>query len=270
MSPIRLFVGCDGTNCDLESQMVLEYSLRKHASEPVEIVWMQQADGGPWSGWKCQTGRTPFSHFRWSVPSVCGWQGRAIYTDSDFFFLADIAELWHQPIPHVALVRKPQDKPSRAACILFDCAKAKGHIPDLKALKQMPDAHGTCSEYFRQHRDLLDAFAGDWDCIAFEKDKRGNGDLSNPNIKAIHYTRMEQQLHLKYAIPRLKREGRTHWYTADGAPTFAHPHNGLQALFDGLYQEALEAGYTVDQYRVGAFAGAARKAFSYSAHMVSA
>lgn len=264
---IRLFVGCDGTNCDLESQMVLEYSLRKHASEPVEITWMQQSGSGPWSGWKCSTGRTPFSHFRWSIPSVCDYRGKAIYTDSDFFFLADIAELWNQQIPHVMLVRKPQDKPQRAACILFDCAKSKGHIPPLKALKELADAHGHCSDYFRFHRELMDAFDGDWDCIGFEKDVKGKGNLNDPRIKAIHYTRMEQQLHLKHAIPRLKREGRKHWYTADGAPTFAHPRPDLQAVFDRLYREALDAGYTVDQYRVGAFAGAARKGFSYSSHV---
>lgn len=267
---IRLFVGCDGTNCDLESQMVLEYSLRKHASQPVEITWMQQASSGPWSGWKCASGRTPFSHFRWSIPAVCGWQGKAIYTDSDFFFLADIAELWNQPIPHVMLVRKPQDKPQRAACILFDCAKAKGHIPDLKQLKQLPDAHGTCSDYFRFHRDLLDAFTGNWDCIDFEKDKSGKGSLTDPKIKAIHYTRMEQQLHLKYAIPRLKKEGRQHWYVAGGSPVFNHPHKGLQAMFDALYQEAIKAGYSPEQYRVDAFGGSQRKGFGYSKHVGAA
>jgi hypothetical protein len=266
---IRLFVGADGTNCDLESQMVLEYSLRKHASQPVEIVWMQQAKTGPWSGWQCQTGRTPFTHFRWSIPSVCGWEGKAIYTDSDFFFLADIAELWHQPIPRVALIRNPEDKPQRAACILFDCAKAKGHVPDLKALKAMPDAHDHCCNYFRFHRELLDRFEGNWDCIAFEKDKSGKGNLNDPRIKAIHYTRMEQQLHLKYAVARLKTEGRKHWY-AESAPIFPHPHNGLQALFDTLYQEALAAGYSPEQYRVDAFGQAQRKAFGYSSHVGAA
>lgn len=265
---IRLFVGADGTNCDLESQVVLDYTVRKYASQPVEIVWMQQSESGPWSGWQCKTGRTPFTHFRWSIPSVCGYQGKAIYTDSDFFFLADIAELWNQPIPHVGLVRNATGKLS-TSCILFDCAKANGHVPSLDALRKMPDAHSTVLNYFRTHPGLLDPFVGNWDCSDFEKDTKGQAKLDDPRIKAIHYTRMEQQLHLKHAIPRLQAEGRRHWYQgADGkTPVFPHPRQDLQALFDGLYEDAIAEGYSVDQYRVKAFTGAARKGFGYSAHV---
>jgi hypothetical protein len=74
---------------------------------------------------------------------------------------------------------------------------------------------------------------------------------------------MEHQLHFKYALPRLKAEGRSHWYTG---PVFAHPRQDLQALFDQLYAEALAAGYTVEQYRVDPFAGATRRAFTYKHH----
>ncbi len=264
---IRVFVGADGTNCDLESQVVLEYSLRKHASEPVELVWMQQAATGPWAGWRCGTGRTPFSHFRWSIPAVCEYSGRAVYVDSDFLFLADIAELWHQPIPAVGLVRNAKGKLS-TSCLLFDCAKAKGHVPDLDALRRLPDAHSDVLGYFRGRLGLLTPFDGNWDCTDFEKDVKGTIPLADPRIKAIHYTRMEQQLHLKYAIPRLKAEGRHHWYTEGGTvPTFAHPRQDLQAVFDGLYAEALAAGYTVDQYRVDPSGAGGRRSFAYSSHV---
>ncbi len=115
----------------------------------------------------------------------------------------------------------------------------------------------------------MDAFEGNWDCIGFEKDTKGKGRLDDPSIKAIHYTRMEQQLHLKYAIPRLRREGRAHWYTETGAQTFAHPRPDLQALFDTLYQDAIAAGYSVEQYRVQDGASE-RKGFAYSAHLGAA
>lgn len=263
---IRVFVGADGSNCDLESQVVLEYSLRKFASEPVDITWMQQAKAGPWSGWQAKSGRTPFTHFRWSIPSVCNYEGRAIYCDSDFLFLADIAELWHQPIPHVALVRNATGKLS-TSCILFDCAKAKGHVPTLEALRKMPDAHSTVLNYFRTHSDLLDPFEGNWDCADFEKDAKRTARLDDPRIKAIHYTRMEQQLHLKHAIPRLKAEGRTHWYTAGGAPVFDHPRQDLQALFDAIYAAAIASGFSIEDYRVVDGVPSQRKGFRYSHHI---
>ena len=40
---------------------------------------------------------TPFSGFRFAVPELCSFQGRAIYLDADMIVLADIAELWEQP-----------------------------------------------------------------------------------------------------------------------------------------------------------------------------
>lgn len=260
---IRLFVGVDGTNSDLESQSVLEYTVRKHASEPVQIVWMFQAPKGPWSGWRCNTGRTPFTHFRWGIPSVCKYDGRAIYCDSDFVFVADIAELWNQSIPQVGLVRNPTGKLS-TSCILFDCAKAKGHVPELDALRKMPDAHSTVLSYFRNNLGLLTAFDGNWDCADFEKDVKQKGNLNDPRIKAIHYTRMEQQLHLKHALKRLKAEGRKHWYTGD---VFAHPRQDLQAMFDALLQEAIVNGYPPEKYRVQTFDGSTRKGFTYSSHV---
>lgn len=256
--PIRLFVGADGTNCDLESQMVLEYSARKHCSLPLEIAWMQQSSKGPWSGWNCSTGRTPFTHFRWSVPAVCNYQGRAIYTDSDFIVVGDFAELWHQPIPNVALVRNAIGKLS-TSCILFDCAKARGYVPTLDKLRAMPDAHGTMLNYFRAHTELLSPCEGNWDC----GDLRGYT-LDDPSVKAVHYTRIETQLHLKYAIPRLQEEGRQHWYTGD---VFPHPSSELVECFDRLYAEAQAAGYSLEQYRVRPFTRSERRDFVYSSHV---
>ncbi len=258
--PVRLFVGTSANGEDYEAEAVLEYSARRHCSMPLEITWMRQAAAGPWSGWKCGTGRTPFTHFRWSIPAVCGYQGRAIYTDVDFFFVADLAELWSQPIPEgtVALVRNPTGKLS-TSCILFDCAAAKGHVPEIDRLRKMDDAHGHCLNYFRAHPERLAAQAGNWDC----GDLKGWA-LDAPDLKAVHYTRIETQLHLKHAIPRLKAQGRRHWYTGE---LFQHPNAELVAEFDRLLVEARAAGYTADRHQGSGFSGATRKDFTYKKHV---
>jgi hypothetical protein len=254
MTPIRLFVGADANNCDLESQAVVEYTARKYASRPVEIVWMQGGHG-PWAGWQTGSARTPFTHFRWSIPSVCGYQGRAIYTDSDFIFRADLAELFDQDIPGVMLVRNPEGK-VRTCCILFDCAKAKGHVPPVEQLRKLPDAQATLTNYFKAHRELMSSFAGDWNCV----DLKGYDDINDPAIKAIHYSRMECQVHLKHAQARLAAEGRSHWY--EGV-TGAHWRPELQALFDQLLEEAIAAGYPPERYRIASSGPVTRRAFAY-------
>lgn len=250
---IRLFVGTSANNEDLEAQAVLEYSARKHCSMPLEITWMRQAKKGPWSGWRsCSAGRTPFTSFRWSIPAVCGYEGRAIYTDVDFFFVDDLAKLWAQDIPKVGLVRNATGKLS-TSCILFDCAKAKGHVPALDTLKKYPDAHSTVLSYFRQNLGLLTPFVGNWD----------SADSLRADTCAVHYTRIETQLHLKHAIPRLKAEGRSHWYTGE---VFPHKDAALQAMFDGLLAEAIAAGKGPECYRVEPFDGAVRRDFTYKHH----
>src|SRR5882762_6242859 len=101
----RIFVGCAANNEDLESQVVLEYSLRKHASIPVEITWMQlsrnpaspfYSDPEKGLGWRTKQWATPFSGFRWALSVLCEFEGRAIYMDSDFIVMSDIAALWYQ------------------------------------------------------------------------------------------------------------------------------------------------------------------------------
>lgn len=255
--PIRVFVGADCNNCDLESQAVLEYTLRKFASQPVELTWMQQGHG-PWAGWNGASARTPFTHFRWSVPALCGYEGRAIYCDSDFIFRADVAELWAQDIPGVLLLRNPEGK-LKTCLMLIDCAKAKPHVPDLPTLKRLADANATATGYFREHRELLTPFSGDWNCV----DVKGYEDINDPDIKAIHYSRIETQLHLKYALPRLAAEGRSHWYTGE---VRTHWRADLIALFDAELEAAAAAGYTLDRYRVEPFDGFKRKNFTYSHH----
>ncbi len=254
--PIRLFCGADGANCDLESMMVCEYSARKYCSDELSIVWMQQQAKGPYSGWKCGSGRTPFSHFRWSPPSMCGYEGRAIYADVDFIFRADLAELWNQPVPGVFLAKVGKKGLHRTCCMLFDCAHAKGHVPSLDVLKGMSDPQGALMNYFKGRPDLYSGFDGDWNAI----DIKGYDYINDPRIKAIHYSRIECQPSFPYAQDRLKREGKSHWYTG---PTGPHERSELIVLFAQMYEEALASGYTLEQYKVGAFQSE-RRNFTYT------
>jgi hypothetical protein len=244
---IRIFAGCAANNEDLESQAVLEWSIRKHTNRELDITWMQLSrdpaspfySEGP-HGWQTRFWTTPFSGFRWAVPQLCGWTGEAIYTDSDVIFLADIGELWDQEI---ALDKFVIAKSGSRLCVSkWRCATALAFLPQLTKLQDDPYSHRGLMQRFAAMPDFVQPFAGgDWNRLDLEP-----FDLSDPRTKALHYTAIPTQPHLRYALPRLQREGGRHWYPG---PTRPHPSPRLQARFDHLLIEATAAGYGIERYR---------------------
>ncbi|MBX9757214.1 MAG: hypothetical protein K2Y29_00445 [Beijerinckiaceae bacterium] len=246
--PIRVFVGCSANGEDAESLLVLEHSIRKHASEPVEIVWMRQAHTGFWSGWDTSRWATPFSGFRWGIPSYCGFEGRAIYMDSDMIVQSDLAELWNLPLPSGRVIAA---KGTWRTCVaLWDCAAAEPHLPAFEGLRNHAGSHAMLVSYFRLNRHLVQAFDRSWNYC----DNEDFGPLSGARI--IHYTAMDTQPHLKHAIPRLAAAGQRHWFDGQVRP---HPRPEIQELFDGLLAEAIVAGGRVSSYVPAVLFGPYRK-----------
>lgn len=245
---IRVFVGCDPNGCDLESQAVLEYTLRKFASQPVSIVWMRLtrdptspffSDGV--LGWRTDLWSTPFSGFRWAVPELCLFKGKAIYCDSDIIFRADIAELWEQPFKSGKVVLAKGGRDSWRFCVsLWNCADAAAYVKPITQLMRDPQAHRSMVQKFKGAR-FVQPFEGNWNTIDLEDYK----DIHDPDIKVIHYSDESAQLQLKYAIPRLAAEGRKHWFDGRVRP---HWRPELQSLFDALLIEAEAAGYHRENY----------------------
>jgi hypothetical protein len=239
---IRVFVGCDPNHCDLESQAVLEWSIRKHASQPVEITWMRLSHdpASPWSGWNTKEWTTTFSGFRWAIPEVCGFKGRAIYTDSDVIFMADIAELWRQEFRPGKAVMAKGGGSWRLCVSMWDCEAARQWVLPLGELKANPHSHAIMTQRVRSGK-WVQAFDGNWNCL----DGENYNPLSNPEVKAIHYTSIGSQPHLRYAIARLKAKGLSHWY--DGRIE-RHWRPDLVTLFDELFEEAKANGYPPERY----------------------
>lgn len=257
---IRIFVGC-ASGDDLESQAVLEYTLRLHASQPLEITWMQQSrdPASPFHGWRTETWSTPFSGFRWAVPELCGFEGRAIYMDSDCIVMADIAELWEQRLqPGKCVIAKGAE--GRLCVSLWGCSSARAHMTPISVLKASPSSHQMMRGIFANGK-ILQPFEGNWNCI----DGQGYESLYNAHIKVIHYSAENAQPHLRYAVPRLAREGRNHWF--DGKIE-KHWRPDLIALFDKTLDEAIGAGFKPENYKPAAPFGPYRIAShkNYHAH----
>jgi hypothetical protein len=257
---IRIFVGCAANHEDAESQAVLEYSIRKHSSVPVEITWMRLSlyMSSPFysdreSGWQTQKWATPFSGFRWAVPALAGYEGLAIYMDSDVMVQADVAELWGQEFMPARIVMAKGGGASWRYCVsLWDCARAKRFLPPLETLMADPDSHRKMTALMRANPGLTQQFAGNWNCL----DGEHYDSLDDPDIKAIHYTSMPHQPQIPLAQARLAKDGRKHWF--DGTPT-PHFRDDVKALFDRLYAEAEAEGYTAERYCTDPIFGEYRK-----------
>jgi hypothetical protein len=239
---IKLFVGCAPNGEDAESMMVLEYTLKKHCSMPVDIVWMMHSNDPAsfWYGWNSKFWATPFSGFRCGIPAYCNFQGEAIYMDSDMIIMADLAELWNNPwTSDTAIV---QSKGRWRVCVCkFHNERCKTNKiwPSLDRIKNEEKLYTYVYGSIRNDPDLQQNIDPNWNNFD------GENDEPLENIKILHYTDMSCQPHLKYAIARLEQSGRKHWFDGELRP---HPRPDVQELFDRYYREALEAGYCVEDY----------------------
>lgn len=259
---IQIYVGVAANNEDLESQSVLEYTLRKYSSLPVNITWMKLSrsqtspfycdpknDTG-WKGWRTDLWSTPFSGFRWAVPALAWPAPRAIYMDSDVIIRADIAELWRMPLePGKVLAAKGGAESWRYCVTLFDCDRLENlpqpwPIPWFNTLRGDPESHRNAMKFFAGRPDLVQAFPADanWNCI----DGEDYADINDPRIKILHYSSEAHQPQLKYALPRLEREGGQHWFDGE---VKQHWRQDIVDLFDREFAFAMAGGFSTEKYR---------------------
>lgn len=236
---IKLFVGCAPNGEDAESQMVLEYTAKKHSSLPVDIVWMKHNNpdhNGIWQGWESSTWATPFSGFRWAIPEACNFEGQAIYMDSDMIILGDLAELWNNPWEDGKIIQMKGDW--RTCVAKWHCELAGQVLPPVEQMKQTPTAHQQLFGALQQQPQLAQVFDRQWNNFDGEND-----DLKD--IKILHYTDMSTQMHAKYCTSRLEREGRKHWFDGEFRE---HRRPDVQYLFDRYYFEAMNEGMAPQDY----------------------
>lgn len=233
--PIRVFVGCSANHEDAESQAALEYSIRSRTSRPVELTWMRLSrdPSSPFSGWDTSRWATPFSGFRWAVPELAGYHGRAIYLDSDTIALTDLSALALQDIPAGKICLS---KGGARSCVsVWDCERAEGHIDPLAQLKTDSASHPKHTGWIEP---LSARWEGNWNCLDGEN-------LTLDKIDILHYSSMPHQPHLRMATERLAKSGRKHWF--EGKIT-DHWRPDITKLFHQELKAAEKAGFLVENY----------------------
>jgi hypothetical protein len=138
----------------------------------------------------------------------------------------------------IVAARRRQD--DWLSCVaLWDCARAWEYLPLLPSLRGNPQTHKQMKQLFAKRLDLIQPLDARYNCVD------GDG-LPRDDIGILHYSDMGTQFSHRYAMPRLRDEGRVHWFDGE---ILAHPRHDLAELFDTYFQEALAAGHRLNDYR---------------------
>jgi len=197
---MRIFVGTDQRM--QKAERALLWSIYKHTSQPFRIVWMRAGDKG-WTvgtpagdlSWDWNIGReagkpysrvgwaTDFSCFRFAVPELAEFEGRALYVDADMLFLDDPAILWNTETSYPWTSVGHRTDVSLIQCAYFN----RQDWPSLEKMRAsgwgMRAYLGWMAERHRFKGCDLDA---QWDCM--------DGLGYHPkHTKLIHYTNMRTQ-----------------------------------------------------------------------------
>lgn len=138
---IRIVIGTEANQ--FTAQKVLEYSIRKHTKEPVEIRFVTQQAG-------MRVGGTNFGFVRFMIPSIYNFEGKAIYMDADQLVFQDVKGLWDS-LPSncdVACVQHPEgnfgDKPvgqhNQTSVMVMNCGRLRDWDPTVMFKTVVPNS----------------------------------------------------------------------------------------------------------------------------------
>jgi len=176
---LRIFIGTSSNGEDDVAEKTLEYSLRKHSSEELDIVYMRNRSDGFMGKFNSKGWATPFTNLRWAIPEYCNFSGRAMYMDVDMLNLKDISILYNMD-----LKGKPFASRANRLCVMvMDCEKMKEILVPVSHIKTTPN-YG--SQIYWGALKLAEPFDPRWNCLDGEK-------YDIMDIWHLHFTKMPTQ-----------------------------------------------------------------------------
>lgn len=187
---LKIFIGWDSR--EPECSDVLAYSLRKHASIPLDIHYLKLAEldfDRPLDPLQS----TEFTYSRFLVPHFCHYEGKAVFMDCDMLCLGDIKELNdldmgpyalrvvkhdHRPIEKIKMDGKIQTTYPRknwSSLMIMNCAELG--LWSKQVVENMSGA------YLHRFKDIPDDRIGEipntWNTL----------DWMDEHTRLIHYTK---------------------------------------------------------------------------------
>lgn len=167
---LKVFIGYDPRQH--VAFQTLAHSIWMHASQPVEIIRLQLSHLAPFT----RRGLTEFTYSRFLVPYLCGYQGQAIFLDSDILCRSDIHELAsiaNEQAVQVSIVPHTR-KFERPSVMVFHNSSCKILTPEYVGNEAMNPLMLTWA-----------AFVGE---LPKEWNHLVGYDAPNPDAKLVHFT----------------------------------------------------------------------------------
>jgi lipopolysaccharide biosynthesis glycosyltransferase len=202
---IKIFIGSG--EASLVERKTLIYSLHKHTKRKLDIYVFNGTHNALEHNQdepvlaplplklKYLNGSTEFSLYRYLIPQICQYRGKAIYLDADIVCLADIGELWDAELKEVDLLALANAFPElgqglyRTSVTLMNCESWR---LDLDTIFSQID-RGLYA-YYPDFFHLGPPFRTHHPYRIGELDPRWNSlDCWNQETKAIHYTNLAMQ-----------------------------------------------------------------------------
>lgn len=243
-APVRVWVGADRSQA--LAARVLEYSIRRHSSLPVQVEHMIDLPV-PEPRDPARRQRTGFSFSRFCIPALAGRRGRGIYMDADMLVFADVRELWELPfdggtvliqreVAHgretVAKRHAPARRRVQCSVMVLDCAALPWDVERIVA---------GLDEDAYDYEQLMDEL-----CIVPREDLRAvvppewnSLEYWDEDTRLLHYTDMGTQPwvsnrnalgHLWYAeVRRMLDDGSLRWSELEDEVAAGHFRPSLLA-----------------------------------------
>ena len=225
---IKVFIGSG--EASLIERKVAIYSLRKHTQGQLDIYVFNGTHNAielndrepylaPLSLRLKYQNVTEFSLYRFLIPQICNYQGKAIWIDSDTVCLADIAELFDTPLNDYDFLAKAQAYNRSAnnlwglSVMLIDCEKARFDLETYydeieRKLYTYQDFSCMSPAFLNYHPFKVGQLDPNWNVF----------DYCDANTKLLHYTNLNTQ-------------------------PWKYPNHPYGDLWFEYFQEAREAGY---------------------------
>jgi lipopolysaccharide biosynthesis glycosyltransferase len=186
--PIKVYVAT--TEAQMLATKVLEYSIKKYSSKPVDLIPMHECGISYHEPNRVENRqRTPFSFQRFLIPKLNNYHGKAIYLDSDMQVFADINKIWTLPMGQNDLLTvksgKGDGRKLQFSVMLLDCSKLAWDINDIVEKLNTEELNYTSLMHGMKVAENISAdIVEHWNSL--EKYTEGKTCL-------LHYTDMETQ-----------------------------------------------------------------------------